>query len=74
MGILARPLGDLFVVTSDRTLGEAPTKTAPKRAIVDNFQIWTGERWSPIPTEAKTFYSLDRADDYIREHISQLMT
>ena len=66
MGILTRKQGDEFVITSDRTADEIPTKRAPKRTRLDVYEVWTGDHWSAAVTDAKTFDTLDNADDYVR--------
>ena len=73
MGILARKQGEAFVITSDRILGEAPTHKPPKKPTPELGQIWTGDQWSATMTEAKTFPTLDTADDYVRANFGQMM-
>lgn len=73
MGILARKHGEEFVITSDRTSGDAPTNRPPKKLILDVYQIWTGQAWSSTMSEAKTFASLDTADDYVRANLRSMM-
>ena len=71
MGILARQLGEQFVITSDRTPGSARTTRAPQR-LNDNYQVWTGADWSVSKEEAIGFASPERADEYIRMNLAKL--
>ncbi len=73
MGVMARELDGLFVITSDRTVGDSPSKTAPKKPHADVYQVWTGDRWSANSTDAKTFDAIEEADDYIRENSGRVM-
>ncbi len=71
MGILTRRHGDLFVISSDRLPEGSPTAHAPRR-LSDNFQVWTGQCWSPTKDEAITFASLDAADEYVRANFRRV--
>jgi hypothetical protein len=73
MGVMAREQSGLFVITSDRTLGDSPSKTAPKKPRDDVYQVWTGDKWSTITSDAKTFDAIEEADDYIRENSVRVM-
>ncbi len=73
MGVMAREQGELYVITSDRTLGDSPSKTAPKTPNDRVYQVWTGAKWSTITTDAKTFVAIEEADEYIRENSGQIM-
>ena len=66
MGIMTRRQGADFVISSDRSAADAPTNRAPKGQPSANYEVWTGTTWSPVMTEAKTFGTLDDADDYVR--------
>ena len=65
MGILTRKRGEAFIITSDRSAGEAPTSRAPKR-VTDPVRVWTGVEWSTLADDAKVFDTLDTADEYVR--------
>ena len=73
MGVMAREQGELYVITSDRTLGDSPSKIAPKRPTDGVYQVWTGDKWSPITTDAITFEAIEEADEYIKENSGRLM-
>jgi uncharacterized protein (DUF736 family) len=73
MGVMARKLGEDFIITSDRVLGEVPTVRAPKKRVTEVYQVWTGNAWSATMTEAKTFMTLDVADEYVRANYMQVM-
>ncbi len=73
MGVMAREQGELFVITSDRTVGDSPSKTAPKKQNAEFYKVWTGVKWSTITADAKTFEAIEQADEYIRENSSRVM-
>jgi len=73
MGVMAREQGELYVITSDRTLGDAPSKIAPKKQYDGVYRVWTGDKWSTIATDAITFEAIEEADEYIRENSGRLM-
>lgn len=73
MGVMPRKSGDNFIITSDRVAGELPSKQPPKKPIVDVFQVWTGDGWSPSAAGAVLFSALDAADDYIRANYGRVM-
>ena len=72
MGIVTRQRGTSFVIASDRGTGEARTRKPPKGKPSEIYEVWTGDAWSAEMTEAKSFDTLDDADDYIREHYDQV--
>src|SRR4051812_19381134 len=72
MGVMARDQGDIFVVTSDRTLGEAKSIRAAKK-MSSTYLVWTGESWSSVTADAKTFETAEAADDYIRANSERVM-
>jgi hypothetical protein len=72
MGVMARDQGDVFVVTSDRILGEAKNTRAAKK-MSNIYLVWTGDSWSSIKTDAKTFETSEAADDYIRVNSNRVM-
>jgi hypothetical protein len=71
MGILTRRQDNVFVITSDRTLGASPTARAPAR-LPEDYQVWTGQRWSTTQADAVTFASLEAADEYVRANFSKV--
>ena len=73
MGVMAREQGELYVITSDRTLGDSSSKTAPKKSNDGVYQVWTGDKWSTITTDAITFEAIEEADEYIKENSGRLM-
>jgi hypothetical protein len=73
MGVMTRKAGENFIITSDRIAGELPSNSAPKKRIVEAYEVWTGDGWSAITTDAKTFAALDVADDYVRANFGLVM-
>jgi hypothetical protein len=73
MGVMAREQGELYVITSDRTLDDSPRKIAPKRPKDGVYRVWTGDKWSTIATDAITFEAIEDTDDYIQENFGRLM-
>lgn len=73
MGVMVRNQGEQFVITSDRVAGDLPSKSAPKRRATEVYQVWTGDHWSAVASEAKTFDSMDEADEYVKLHSKQVM-
>ena len=73
MGVMARAQDELYVITSDRILGDSPSKTAPKRSNDQLYQTWTGDQWSPIATDAITFEAMEDAEEYIKDNSARLM-
>jgi hypothetical protein len=74
MGVMARKAGEEFIITSDRVVGEVPSVRAPKKRVAEVYQVWTGHAWSPTMTDAKTFTTLDVADEYVRANYGQVMS
>jgi hypothetical protein len=72
MGILTRKQGTDYVIGSDRSATDAPTGRAPKGRPSDSYEVWTGEAWSAVVTEAMTFDTLDDADEYVRANFSKV--
>lgn len=73
MGIMARKAGEQFILTSDRIAGDLPKKAAPRRQLVEVYQVWTGDKWSTTLADAKTFTTIDVADEYIRANYTRVM-
>jgi hypothetical protein len=72
MGVMTRDQGEGFVVTSDQILGEAKSTRAAKK-MSSTYLVWTGESWSSVMAEAKTFETADAADEYIRANSDRVM-
>lgn len=72
MGVMTRNQGEIFVITSDRILGEAKNAHAAKK-LSSTYLVWTGDTWSSVKTEAKTFETVDAADEYIRANSNRVM-
>ena len=72
MGVMPRILDEQYVITSDRSPDEVVVKRAAKR-MSSTYQVWTGECWSPDMTEAKTFKTMEQADEYIRANSNRVM-
>jgi len=72
MGIMTRKQGTEYVIGSDRQASDAPTNKAPKGRPSDSQQVWTGEAWSAVLAEAKTFDTLGSADEYVRANFAKV--
>jgi len=72
MGVMTRDQGGGFVITSDRILGEAKNTRAAKK-MSSTYLVWTGESWSSVMADAKTFETADAADEYIRGNSERVM-
>ena len=72
MGVMARDQGEVFVVTSDRILGETKNTRAAKK-MSSTYLVWTGDSWSSVMTDAKTFETHEAADNYIRVNSDRVM-
>jgi hypothetical protein len=72
MGVLTRPLDEVFIITSDFDAANPKAKSAPKR-LPTTYQVWTGRAWSVTPADAMRFPTLDAADDYVRDHYIEIM-
>jgi len=69
---MTRDQGNIFVITSDRLLGEAKSARAAKK-MSGTYLVWTGDSWSSVMTDAKTFETEEAADDYIRVNSERVM-
>lgn len=72
MGILTRKLGTEYVIGSDRCATDAPVSRAPKSRPSGSYEVWTGDAWSAEMTAAKTFGTLDDADEYVRANFKKV--
>ena len=72
MGILTLQQDGKFVITSDRSMTDAPVNKPPKGRPSGNYQVWTGDAWSLVKTDALSFGSLDEADEYVKANYRRL--
>jgi hypothetical protein len=72
MGVMTRDRGEAFIITSDRNPDEAPSKRVAKK-MSSTYLVWTGDRWSADMNDAKTFGTVDAADEYIRANSERVM-
>ncbi len=72
MGIMSRKQGSQYVISSDRTSGDAPSNRAPKGRPAENYEVWTGDQWSAEMNNAKMFPTQDDADDYVRANFAKV--
>ena len=73
MGILTRRQGSEYVIGSDCSAADAPSSRAPKGRPASSYEVWTGEIWSAVITDAKTFATLDAADEYVRANFARVI-
>jgi len=71
MGIMTRQVGEEYIITSDTVIDEAPRKRAPRR-MTAKYRVWTGDGWSTDTAAAKTFSSMDQADEYVRANYARV--
>jgi hypothetical protein len=69
---MTRRQGTAYVIGSDRSVTDAPTNKAPKGKPSDNYEVWTGEAWSAVMSDAQTFETLDSADEYVRANFEKV--
>ena len=72
MGVMIRDRGEVFVITSDRSADETQNKRAARR-MSSTYLVWTGDSWSSVTTDAKTFETEEAADEYIRANSDRVM-
>ena len=72
MGILTQEQDGKFVISSDRSIGDAPVNRPPKGKPSDSYQVWSGDGWSAMQADATTFGTLDEADEYVRANYRRL--
>ena len=72
MGILTLQQGERYVISSDRSITDAPVNRPPMAKLSGDYQVWTGDAWSLLKTEAMTFDTLDDADEYVRANYARL--
>lgn len=73
MGVMTQKHNEHYIITSDRSAADAPNKMAPKRRAATALHVWTGDHWSSDMAEAKTFPSLEAADDYTQANVARVM-
>ena len=72
MGILTLQQGGKYVISSDRSTTDAPVNRPPKAKLSGDYQVWTGDAWSLLQTDAMTFDTLDDADEYVKANYARL--
>jgi hypothetical protein len=72
MGILTLQQDGKYVISSDRSITDAPVSRPPKGRPSGDYQVWTGDSWSLVKTDATTFDTLDEADEYVKANYHRL--
>ena len=72
MGVMTRPQGGAYVISSDRSPTDEPTNRAPKGRPSECYEVWTGANWSAVMTDAQSFATLDDADEYVRANFAKV--
>ena len=72
MGILTLQQAGMYVISSDRTVTDSPVNRPPKWKPSGDYQVWTGDSWSLVRTDAKFFDTLDEADQYVKANYRRL--
>jgi hypothetical protein len=72
MGILTLQQDGKYVISSDRGITDAPVSRPPKGKLSGDYQVWTGDKWSLVKTDATTFDTLDEADEYVKANYHRL--
>ena len=72
MGILTLKQDGKYVISSDRSITDAPIKKPPKGKPSGSYEVWTGESWSLLKNDAMTFGTLDDADEYVKANYCRL--
>ena len=72
MGILTLQQDGKFVISSDRSITDAPVNRPPKGPPSGDYQVWTGDSWSLVKTDATTFDTLGKADEYVKANYPRL--
>ena len=72
MGIMTRKRGEKFLITSDRSLNDTPSKRAPKR-LSNDCLFWAGDAWSVTQSDGVVFDTLDEADEYVKANYTRLI-
>jgi len=66
MGILTLQQDGKYVISSDRSMTDAPVNRPPKGKPSGDYSVWAGNSWSSQKTDAMTFGTLDEADEYVK--------
>jgi hypothetical protein len=61
-----------FVISSDRGITDAPVSRPPKGKPTRDYQVWTGDSWSSVHSDATTFNKLDEADEYVKANYRRI--
>lgn len=72
MGIQTLQQGGRYVITSDRSMTDAPVNRPPKAKLSADYQVWTGDAWSLVQADALLFDTLDDADEYVRANYARV--
>jgi hypothetical protein len=72
MGILTLQQDGKYIISSDRSITDAPVGRPPKGKPPGDYQVWTGDKWSLVKTDATTFDTLDEADEYVKANYHRL--
>ena len=72
MGILTLQQDGKYVISSDRSITDSPVNRPPKRRPSGDYQVWTGDGWSLVKTDAATFDTMDEADEYVKANYYRL--
>ncbi len=72
MGILTLQQDGKYVISSDRSITDAPVNRPPKGKPPGSYQVWTGDSWSLVQADATTFGTLDEADEYVKANYRRL--
>ena len=72
MGILTCKQGTEYVIGSDRSATDGPTKRPPKKHVSGSLEVWMRETWLAVMTEAMTFDTLAIADEYVRANFAKI--
>jgi hypothetical protein len=72
MGILTLQQDGKYVISSDRSITDAPVSRPPKVKPSGDYQVWSGDSWSSVKTDATTFDTMDEADEYVKANYHRL--
>lgn len=72
MGILTLQQDGKYVISSDRSMTDAPVNRPPKGKPSPDYEVWTGNAWSLLKADAMTFDTLDDADEYVKANYRRL--
>jgi len=72
MGILTLRQGVRYVISSDRSTTDPPVNRPPKAKSSGGYQVWKGDSWSLVKSDAMTFGTVDDADEYVKSNYARL--